>query len=164
MSYLNLPDDKVPVKGFPQRIVSAVKNFQELPGKVSNIADLAFPDSARDSSAKNAFRHSLGTGIMAQKMGANQGGILGFLAPKIAKGLGYGWEAMGAMDYATDPKHRLDTKYDLNANAIGAQMAGQTKDEASLIEALKRMATDSRQTSPVGIFAPSPGYMTRSVK
>lgn len=164
MSYLNLPDNKVLVKSFPQRISSAVKEFKELPGKASDIADAAFPDSARDLSTKNAFRHSLGIGMLAQQMGANQGGIFGFLAPKIAKGLGYGWEAMGAMDYATDPKHRLDTKHDLNANAIGAQMASQTKDEVSLIEALKRMATDSRQTLPVGIFAPSPGYMTRSVK
>lgn len=37
--------------------------------RADNSAEQAYPDSARDASTKNAFRHALGTGILTQELG-----------------------------------------------------------------------------------------------
>ena len=88
----------------------SLDRIKNIPSKADNIADQNFPDSARDASTKNAFRHALGTGMIAQEMGANKGGLQGTLASGAAKGLGYLWEGLGALDFIGSEKHRNDTK------------------------------------------------------
>lgn len=131
-----------------------------IPEQADNIASKEFPydATARDSSTGNAFRHALGTGMLAQKMG---GGAMGAAA---AKGIGYLWEGLGAKDLVTSQAHRTDTLHDLNANAIGAQVAQQTGNNTELIQALKRMALESVPAQPPGAFSSSPGYLTRTVR
>lgn len=147
-------------RALPTNLVTHLKRFGEIPGEADQIADANFPGSARDASAKNAFRHALGTGMIAQQLG---GGVLGAAA---AKGAGYLWEGMGAMDPKKMAKdwRSGDIKHDLNANALGARAAMETQSQAELIELLKRMGQQSVNREPPGIFERSPGYMTRSVR
>ena len=116
-----------------------------------------FSNSARDSSEKNTFRHSLGTGLMSQALDGNE---FSALAAKLA---GYGWEAFGASNLG-NAKYRNDTLHDLNTNAIGAKTASNVNSEARLIEVLADMARNSRQQSLPSVFEATPGYMTRTVK
>lgn len=141
-------------------LVDNLRSYGQLPSQASDIAEQEFPDSARDSSTKNAFRHALGTGMLAQRMG---GGLLG---QNVAKAVGYGWEGWGLLDgdNRKNPQHREDTLHDLNANAIGAATARKTNNQAELVQALKRLALESVPAQPPGAFAPSPGYMTRSAQ
>lgn len=125
-------------------------------GQASDIAEQQFPDSARDSSTKNAFRHALGTGMVAQGLG---GGALG---AALAKGIGYSWEGWGLYDQGTGPAHVLDTKHDLNANAIGADVSQKTNNQQEMITALRNLALQSVPVKPPGFFEPSPGYLTRT--
>lgn len=140
----------------PRRFVSELKALGRIPGQADRIAEEMFPDSARDSSTKNAFRHALGTGMLAQGLG---GGDVGAALAKMA---GYGWEALGAKDLITSAAHREDTRHDLNANAIGAAIASQTQSQQDLVNALAKMARTSRNEQPPAAYAPSPGYMTRT--
>lgn len=132
--------------------------IMSIPERADAIADQRFPGSARDASTMNAFRHALGTGMMTQELG---GGLLGELN---AKNIGYLWEALGAGQYMDSEQYRNDTRHDLNANALGARTARNTRNNEELIQALEKMAKESRVESPPGVFESSPGYMTRSVR
>ena len=72
-------------------LVTKLKSYGELPSLASDIADREFPGSDRDSGSKNAFRHALGTGMVAQELG---GGAIG---AGVAKLIGYGWEGAGML-------------------------------------------------------------------
>lgn len=146
-------------KSLPQDFVGKLSRFGQIPAQASDIADENFPNSARDGSTKNAFRHALGTGMMAHELG---GGRLGAVA---AKGLGYVWEGFGAADPAKMKKEWTngDIKHDLNANALGAK-ASIGSSQVELIDALRSMAQQAQVQQPPGVFQASPGYMTRSVR
>jgi hypothetical protein len=148
--------------GLPKQVSRNASRLVGIPGHASDVADNIFPESARDSSVKNAFRHSLGTGLLAQEFGADRGGLQSVIAPLVAKNVGYFWEALDAPKYMRSPSHALDTKHDLNANAIGAMAATGAKDEASLVEILKRKALEAPISQPPGLLSLSPGYLTRT--
>lgn len=138
----------------PSRFVSELQSFGRIPEQADRIAEQKFPGSARDSSAKNAFRHALGTGMLAQRLG---GGDIG---ANLAKMAGYGWEALGARKFLTVPEHRMDTLHDLNANAIGARVATETTNQQELIRQLESYARNAKNQLPPGVLAASKGYMT----
>ena len=148
-------------KAFTQLIPRAKAQLQELtniPNRASDIADEAYPDSARDASTKNAYRHALGTGMLTQALG---GGTLGAVAAKMA---GWGWEAPTLLDPRSTPEQREDSRHDLNANAIGAAMAMQARNQADLETALRSYADVARVGQAPGAFARSPGQMTRTLR
>lgn len=148
--------------GVGQRATAAydsLKNFGSIPERADGIAEQAYPGSARDASTKNAFRHALGTGMMTQALGGGQ------LGGALAKGAGYLWEGLGAKDFIDNrPGYREDTRHDLNANAIGASVAQQTMNQQELINALRGLAANAPLQQAPGLFAPSPGYLTRSAR
>ena len=126
--------------------------------QADDIAEQHFPNSARDASDKNAFRHALGTGMLTRELGG------GPMAATLAKMAGYGWEALGAKQFLTDPRHQEDTRHDLNANNIGASVATQVRDEAELVARLKAMAQGSVASAPPGIFQRGVPHMTHTVR
>ncbi len=148
----------------PETASSTISKFGKIPHEADVIADRLFPNSARDASTKNAFRHALGTGLIAQEMGANKGGLQAEIAKNAAKGMGYVWEMLGAPQYVSDPKYREDTKHDLTANAIGASASMNAANKEELIKALQTMAINSKVQRPVGVFQESPSYLTRTVR
>ena len=141
----------------------SLKAMGQLPGEADSIAEQLYPNSARDSSTKNAFRHALGTGLIAQHLGASNGGLQGVAAATMAKMAGYGWESMAGLDTLTQHGKLTDTQHDLNANALGANAAMGT-DKQSLIQALQSMANASVAQQPPSAFQYSPGHMTRTVR
>lgn len=148
---LNAPKNTV------DSLVQGLQKLGKVPGRADAIAERLFPDSARDASTKNAFRHALGTGMLTHELG---GGTLG---AGLAKGAGYLWEGLSAAELIDSPEARQDALHDLNANAIGAQVATQTSNQNDLVEALRALALQSRQEAPPSVFAPTPGYMTHTV-
>ena len=145
-----------------QQVVSRpmdwVRNLQSIPHRASDIADAAYPDSARDSSRRNAYRHSLGTGMMTQHLGGNA------LSAGLAKMAGWGWEAPTLLNPNSTPAQLTDTRHDLNANAIGSQVAQMTRDQPSLEAALRSFADQAVVRTPPGAFERGSGYLTRSVR
>lgn len=134
------------------------RQLQDIPGQADAITNQVFQpgSTARDNSTGNAFRHALGTGMLAQHLGG------GPLAAVAAKAMGYGWELMGMRNWGNQAG-RTDTLHDLNANAIGAQMAQRTANTQELTAALKKMALESAvMRGGPSAFLPSPGYLTRS--
>ncbi len=144
-------------------LYGSLKQMGSIPGEADAIAEQMYPNSARDSSTKNAFRHALGTGLIAQHLGAGNGGAQGIAAATLAKMAGYGWEGLGVVDNFTKHGSLTDTRHDLNANAIGASAAMGT-DKQSLIQALQGMANASVVEAPPTAFQYSPGHMTRTVR
>jgi hypothetical protein len=143
------------------------KHLLSLPKQADDAAEAQFPDSARDSSVKNAYRHALGTGLLAQELGANEGGVRGAVAQGLAKAAGYGWEAIGyatAPAQAKDKAYNTDTRHDLNANAVGAKQAGLSATREELARRLKAMALQSPPVEAPGFFATSPGYLSRTAR
>ena len=132
--------------------------IKNLTGEADRIAEREFPNSERDSSQKNAFRHSLGTGMLTQELGGNP------ISAELAKRAGYIWEGLGLEENIQNPKYRQDTYHDLNANALGAIEGTKAKNQQELIAALKTMAQNSKVEAPPSFWQSSPGYMTRSVK
>lgn len=126
--------------------------------RADNIAEQAFPDSARDASTKNAFRHALGTGMLTQELGG------GPVAAAFAKMAGWGWEGLGASQLVDSAQHRLDTRHDLNANNIGASVAVASKNEAELVARLKQLASVASVEQPPGFFGPGVPRLTRTVR
>ena len=139
-----------------ESLAQGFKEFRNIPSRADAIAREKFPDSARDASKQNAFRHSLGTGMMTNKFG---GGALGAAAAKLA---GYGWEALGTMDNIRSPEQWADTKHDLNANAIGANAAIYTEGQQQLEQMLESLTNRSRIREPFGATELGNGQMTRS--
>lgn len=125
-------------------------------GKASDEADKRFPDQARDSSQKNAFRHALGAGRLAQLMGADSG-IPGLsqgaqLAAKLA---GYGWEAPGENNWGSE-----DSRHDLNANSFGIGQASSNPGFdalANTLESFARKASNEQAPQP---FVQGKPYLT----
>ena len=150
--------DSKTLSGLIQPMADKWDRLSTFTGKADNIAEQAFPDSARDASQKNAFRHALGTGMLTQELGG------GPVAATLAKMAGWGWEGMGASQLADSANHRLDTRHDLNANNIGASVAMQSKNEAELVARLKQMASVARSEEPPGFFAQGRPYLTRTVR
>lgn len=134
-----------------------------LPEQADAVAEANFPNSARDSSVKNGFRHALGTGLLAQNLGASEGGLQGLLAGPLAKGVGYIWEGLSGADNLTKHGKITDTLHDLNANAIGATQAYNSQTPEQLASLLRQKALLSKQTRPPEIFDRSPGYLTHTV-
>ena len=153
----SLWDSKM-LSGLIQPMANKWDRLSTFTGRADNIAEQAFPDSARDASQKNAFRHALGIGMLTQELGG------GPVAATLAKMAGWGWEGMGASQLMDSAKHRLDTKHDLNANNIGASVAMQSKNEAELVARLKAMASVARSEEPPGFFAQGRPYLTRTVR
>ena len=133
----------------------SLSNFTQ---KADNIAEREFPDSARDASTKNAFRHALGTGMLTQELGG------GAIAATLAKLAGYGWEGLGASQLVDSAAHRLDTRHDLNSNNIGASVATQVGSQEELVSRLKALASASVAGEPPGFFEPGVPRLTRTVK
>lgn len=120
-------------------------------------AERRFPDQARDSSQKNAFRHALGAGRLAQLLGANSGipGVEG-LARGAAKIAGYGWEGLGGpANWRSE-----DFRHDLNANANGIAQSSQNTGFRSLADSLASFAQEARREAPPGTFEPARPYFT----
>ena len=126
--------------------------------RADDIAEREFPNSARDASDKNAFRHALGTGMLTQELGG------GPMAATMAKMAGWGWEGLGASQLIDSKQHRLDTRHDLNANNIGASVAMASKNEAELVARLKQLASVAAVEQPPGFFEPPVPRLTRSVR
>ena len=150
--------DSKTLSGLIQPMANKWDRLSTFTGRADNIAEQAFPDSARDASQKNAFRHALGTGMLTQELGG------GPVAATLAKMAGWGWEGMGASQLMDSAKHRLDTRHDLNANNIGASVAMQSKNEAELVARLKQMASVARSEEPPGFFAQGRPYLTSTVR
>ena len=144
--------------GLVKPVAQKWDNLKTFANRADAIAEREFPNSARDASDKNAFRHALGTGMLTQELGG------GPMAATMAKMAGWGWEGLGARQLIDSAAHRLDTRHDLNANNIGASVATQVKNEAELIARLKQLANASVATSPPGFFEPGRPYMTRTGK
>jgi hypothetical protein len=141
----------------PGNIAQTLQGYGQIPGRADDIAERTFPGSARDASTKNAFRHALGTGMLAQELG---GGHVGAALAKLA---GYGWEGMGMLDGSNrGPAKMEDMRHDLNANAIGAEQARLNPSHEGLVQALKRFALQSVPVHAPGVFSRSPGYLTRT--
>lgn len=120
-------------------------------------AERRFPNQARDSSQKNAFRHALGAGRLAQLLGSNSGiPVVEPIAQGIAKMAGYGWEGLGGMKNwrSTDMRH------DLNANAIGIATSANAQDFKSLADSLASYAQSARKEAPPSILDPARPYFT----
>ena len=120
-------------------------------------AERRFPNQARDESVKNAYRHALGTGRLAQLWGGNSG-IPGVeeAAQGAAKLAGYGWEALGGPENWGSQ----DMRHDLNANAIGASEARYAQDFKALADALAGHASRAQRHEPLHPLEPTRGYFT----
>ena len=147
-----------PVQDGYQAAMAKYGRLQTLTGRADDIADREFPNSARDASTKNAFRHSLGTGMLAQELGG------GPIAAGAAKAVGLGWEALGALGLPGNKAAQQDTLHDLNANAVGALATQYQTDQAGLVAHLKRLAQEAPVVQPRGFFEPSRGNLTRTVQ
>lgn len=140
------------------QVVAKMERIGNLTSQADAIAEANFPDSARDASTKNAFRHALGTGMLTQELGGNAVSALA------AKGAGYLWEGLGAADLWSSKDYREDAKHDLNANAVGAKVATKVANQQELVEALKRLANDSVVMPAPSVFSASKGRLTRTVQ
>ncbi len=127
-----------------------VKDLQSFTGQADAEVERRFPSQARDESQKNAYRHALGAGRLAQLLGSNSGiPIVEGAARGAAKLAGYGWEGLGGMaNWGSQ-----DMKHDLNANA---------PDFRTLAESLASFAQGARKELPPSILEPRKGYFTYS--
>lgn len=132
--------------------------LRNVAGEADATAEREFPDEARDASRKNAFRHALGTGRLAQLLGADSGvPVVREAAAGAAKLAGYAWEGLSA---AMGHGDATDRRHDLNANAIGAAEAKRTSGREALVERLRERAGSARREDPPGLTEKSPGYLT----
>ena len=136
-----------------------VKDLQSFTGQADAEAERRFPGQARDESQKNAYRHALGAGRLAQLLGSNSGiPIVGGAARGAAKLAGYGWEGLGGMENWGSQ----DMKHDLNANAQGIAQSTNAPDFRTLAESLASFAQGARKELPPSILEPRKGYFTYS--
>lgn len=153
----SLWDSKL-ISGLVQPAKDKWNRLTTFTNRADDIAEREFPDSARDASTKNAFRHALGTGMLTQELGG------GPMAAAVAKMAGWGWEGLGARQLINSSQHRLDTRHDLNANNIGASVAMASKNEAELVARLKQLASVARVEQPPGFFERGRPYLSRTVR
>ena len=120
-------------------------------------AERRFPNQERDASQKNAFRHALGAGRLAQLLGSNSDiPIVSGAARGAAKMAGYLWEDMsGPANWGT-----VDSRHDLNANAIGIAQSSQAKDMTSLADSLASFAQGARKELPPNAYEKARPFFT----
>lgn len=118
--------------------------------KADNEAETRFPGQTRDESVKNAYRHALGAGRLAQLLGGTEASRLS------AKVAGYGWEALGGPENWKSQ----DMRHDLNANALGIEHSAGAKDFQSLADALASFTRSARKELPPEPVEPARGYFT----
>ena len=127
-------------------------------------AERRFPGQERDESVKNAYRHALGTGRLSQLLGADSENPAVSAAGQAAgQGAGYLWEIMSAGKSLYDNGNAgnlRDTRHDLNANAIGAETAGQTRGFGELADALSARAKGAVREEPPLMFEPPRKHFT----
>ena len=152
------------VDNLQNKLTAALDNskawWDELRSFANNASDEAerrFPDQERDSSQKNAFRHALGAGRLAQLLGSNSGiPIVSGAARGAAKMAGYLWEDMsGPENWGSE-----DSRHDLNANAIGIAQSSQAKDMQSLADSLASFAQGARKELPPSPYEKARPYFT----
>lgn len=153
-------------KQYGQAVNDRIEYLRDLPDQASDIAEQRFPGYDRDGSSKNAFRHALGTGMLAQELGSSWGNsypakLAGAAA---AKAVGHVWEMPTWINPKASDAQLTDMRHDLNANHMGAVEAMNANSREDLISALDYLARNSRQEKPGNAFAPSPGYMSRTGK
>ncbi len=145
------------VREKPGQLAESIKRFGQIPSRADAIAEQRFPDSARDASQKNAFRHALGTGMMTRSLGNTQ------MAAGLAKAAGWGWETWGALNRDENTQGDWDdTLHDLNANSIGAKTALDSETQERLVERLDQMARESVMEPALKHWMPNRERMTRS--
>ena len=143
----------------PKKAGDWVNDLRSIPDRADGIAEGVYgSSSARDASAKNAFRHALGTGMLTQKLG---GGLVGGTAAKMA---GYAWELPTLMSYGSTKEQQADSRHDLNANALGAYLATKTGSQEELVKALRGYAARSVVQDAPPVLSRPVGYLTRSVR
>ncbi len=146
----------------------AADAFMAPANRASQFSQATFPGQDWDNSQRNALRHSLWIGGVAQAMGAGPDNpVLTPVAQVAAKGLGYiheglsnSWDAFKNAHQGDGGLHDQDTRHDLNANAVGAEMAGYAKTPEELQRVLANMAVTARQGAPVGMFQMSDGRLS----
>lgn len=158
----------------PQKIVDTLSGFgnsvidtaMQPAHRASKVSQQVFPNQDWELSQRNALRHSAWIGGMAQAMGASPDNpIRTPLAQTAAKALGYAHEGFSAAnDWFTGkprgPEVKRDTLHDFNNNAIGAEMAGHTRNSEDLYRALAAMAVNARMGAPVSGFSLSDGRLS----
>ena len=138
----------------------AKQKLNDITGTYSRAASEAerrFPNQDPNNTQKNAFRHALGSGYLAQQLGAGGNPIMNLLAQGLAQGAGHAWEAMSLPQNMADP---VDMRHDLNNNYIGIKEAASQKDFDALSNQLYRMAIEAKKEQPPGAFSPARPYMT----
>lgn len=147
------------IRSAPRRADDWVQQLKAIPDRASDIAEEHYGNSsARDASAKNAFRHALGTGMVAHHAG---GGIPGAVAAKL---MGYAYEAPKLLNPKTPQVELEDTRHDLNANALGAWVSMQAKNQNDLVQSLRGYAARSSVEPAPAVVARHVGRLTRSVR
>lgn len=147
------------IRSAPKKAGDWVNDLRSIPDRADGIAEGIYgASSARDASAKNAFRHALGTGMLTQKLG---GGPIAGTAAKMA---GYAWEMPTLMAYGSTKEEQADSRHDLNANALGAYLATKTGSQEELVKALRSYAAKSVVQDAPPVLSRPVGYLTRSVR
>ena len=138
-------------------VTNWVGDLQSFAGQADAEAEKRFPNQARDESQKNAFRHALGAGRLAQLVGSNSGiPVVEGAARGFAKLAGYGWEGLGG----TENWQSQDMRHDLNANALGIAQSSKAKDFATLADNLASFAQGARKELPPDALNKARPYFT----
>jgi hypothetical protein len=151
-----LPDVPEPVKEY-----SGWNKFMELNDKASKASGDAFPGQDWDNTQRNAARHSIWMGLIANQLGG------GPIARTAAKGLGYANEAIGLVNgQNTTREGAIDMRHDLNNNAVGLNTLADLNaqgpvSEQQIIDALIQKAKQSQRVSAPSVLAPDVGVLTR---
>ena len=126
-----------------------------------------FPGQDWDLTQRNALRHATWVGGMARAMGAGPDApILTPIAQGLAKGAGYANEGISYAERILkgepldDPAYVNDTLHDLNANAVGAQVAGQALTDVDFKKMLIAKAMGAQVRPPAGLLQPSDGQLS----
>lgn len=129
----------------PQPVSNWFGELATVANRADGEAERRFPNQERDSSIKNAYRHALGAGGLAQLLGSTrENPILSGAARGAAKLAGYWWEDVsGPENWGSQ-----DSLHDLNANAHGIAQSTQAKDFRSLAESLESFSRSAREESP----------------
>ena len=155
------------LKGFGTSAVDAVVDPIMRPAyRAGDISKAAFPEQDWELSQRNALRHSAWVGGMAQAMGASPDNPIATpFAQLAAKGAGYAHEVISSADDWFTGKPRgaaesRDTSHDFNNNAVGAEVAGRTRNNEDLYRALTSMAVNARMGDPVNRLSISEGRLS----
>ena len=153
-------DDKL------QENIPTYKNIRNLPEEIGDRQVANFPSGA-DWKQANAFRHSYGTGRLAQELGGGMGAQL------VAKLAGYGVEGLTSpanavykgiknndMNYTVEELR--DSLSDINNNAYGATQAGYLKTAKELEDRILKDIPKAVQKAP-NLFEQGNGVLATPV-